>query len=72
MDCTLQLYKYMAKKVKKVKSLHDLVKILNKVDVNTLGSTYGVCSEFIRKLTHYFFTEIDEQSLSNSQCGQFS
>ena len=72
MDCTLQLYKYMAKKVKKVKSLHDLVKILNKVDVNTLGSTYGVCSEFIMKLTHYFFTEIDEQSLSNSQCGQFS
>ena len=49
----------MAEKAKKLKNLHDLVRNFNKADDNTLDSTYGVCSEFLIKLAHYFSITIN-------------
>ena len=33
---------------------------LNRVGDNTLFTTYGVCTEFVTKLTDYFFITINE------------
>ena len=40
--------------------MHDLVRRLNKSDNNTHDGTYGVFSEFVRKLTDLFFININE------------
>ena len=47
-----------------LKTLHELVRKLNKVDDNTQKFTYGVCSIFIRKLTQYLFLTINEENSS--------
>ena len=40
--------------------MHELVIRLNKIDDNTHGSTCGVCSYFVRKLTDLFLIKINE------------
>ena len=54
----------MVEKVNKLKILHDLVMKLNKLDDNTQDCTYGVYSDFVRELAHYFFITINEQTSS--------
>ena len=49
----------MSENMRKMKYLQQLVKTLEKVDYNTDDVTYGVCSNFIRKITDYLFTMID-------------
>ena len=48
----------------KVKDLHESVIRLNKVDDNIHATTYGVCSEFVRKLTDSFHAAMNELPLS--------
>ena len=55
-------------KMKKVKNMHELVRRLNKVDDNNHDGICGVCSEFVRRLTDFFYNYWT--STINSQCGE--
>ena len=54
----------MAEKFDNLKDLHQLVRKFNKIDDNTGDSTYGICSDFIIKLTDLFFAIINKHPLS--------
>ena len=51
----------MVEKVNQFKTIHDIVIKLNKVHENTQDCTYGVYSDFVSKLTHYFSIAINEK-----------
>ena len=50
----------MIEKWSKLKIWHELVSGLNKFYDNIHGNTYGVCFEFVRKLTDLFFITIND------------
>ena len=61
--CTTQLWNYILK-TEILKQLNILVKALNKINNEPGYCIFGVCNKFIRKLTDYFFTILDEGTAS--------
>ena len=43
-----------------IENLHQLVRRLNKIDNEPEDLTFGVCKDFVRNFTDYFFTIIDK------------
>ena len=54
----------MTEKMQRVRIIQRCVIKLIKVDNNNINSTYGVFSEFIRKMTNHFFITFNEQPSS--------
>ena len=57
--CIKELWDDMSRKIDTLKELHILVKALNKNFKVPGEKKYGVCKQFITKLTDYFFAIID-------------
>ena len=68
--CIKQLWDDMSRKIDLLKELHSLVKALNKNYKFSseykcgVEGKYGVCKNFITKLTDYFFTIIESGTTS--------
>ena len=60
--CTRQLCNDISSEIQLLKELNILVKALNRIDNEPGDCTFGACNKFIRKLTDYVFTIIDEKT----------